>query len=76
MIDARIAKAHDEFVGSGRFRFVSTGPVDSHHGGVRFNWHMVSTADARIAAMGFDLLLLDEQCRIRSDHQFTDPTPP
>jgi hypothetical protein len=75
LIEARIAKAYDEFVGSGQFTFVSAGNVDGHHQGVRFNWHMVSTTDHRIAAVGFDFLLLDEEGRIRSDHQYTDPTP-
>ena len=75
LIEARIAKAYNEFVGSGRFSFVWAGNVDSHHQGVRLTWHMVSTIDHRIAAVGFDFLLLDEQGRIRSDHQFTDPLP-
>jgi uncharacterized protein len=74
-IEARVAKAHDEFVASGRFAFMAAGAVDSHHRGVRFNWHMVNTTDRQVAAAGFDFLLLDAHGRILSDHQFTDPTP-
>lgn len=74
-IEARVAKAHAEFVGSGRYRFVSANNVQSHHGGVRFNWRMVGVSDQRVAAIGFDFLLLDADGRIHSDHQFSDPLP-
>jgi hypothetical protein len=74
-IEARVAKAHAEFVGSGRYIFVSANNVQSHHGGVRFNWRMVGVSDQRVAAIGFDFLLLDADGRIRSDHQFNDPIP-
>jgi SnoaL-like domain len=74
-IEARVAKAHAEFVGSGRYLFVSANNVESHHGGVRFNWQMVGATDQRVAAIGFDFLLLDADGRIRSDHQFSDPLP-
>lgn len=74
-IEARIARAHAEFVGSGKYTFVSANNVDSHHGGVRFNWHMVSTTDQSIAAIGFDFLLLDDSGHIQSDHQFMETNP-
>jgi SnoaL-like domain len=67
-IEARVARAHAEFVGSDRHRFVAANNVESHHGGVRFNWRMVGASDQRVAAIGFDFLLLDADGRIRSDH--------
>ncbi len=74
-IEARVAKAHAEFVGSGRYLFVPANNAEGHHGGVRFNWKMISQENQRVAAIGFDFFILDSDGRIRTDHQYTDPMP-
>ncbi len=73
-LEFRIATAYQKWVKDAGYRFKYSGNAQSHHNGVRFNWEMVSAENKTLSA-GFDFLLLDEDGRIRSDHQFLDPTP-
>jgi hypothetical protein len=71
-LEARVKRAHDEFVASGEFRFrprdhaVQIGDV------IKFGWEMVPAAGGDAAATGLEFLLLDAQGRIRRDYQFLD----
>jgi hypothetical protein len=71
-LEARVARAHQEFVASGEFRFrprdraVQVGDV------IKFGWEMVPAAGGSAAATGAEFLLLDTQGRIRCDYQFID----
>ena len=74
-LEARIAGAYARWVATGLYVFRSTGDANGHHGGVRFHWQMVAIADQTIHGAGFDFVVLDDDGRIVSDHQFVDPTP-
>lgn len=75
-IEERLAEAYGQFVAGGAYRFRSQRNAAGHHDAVKFNWTMVSADAAEsVVAIGFDLLLLDDDGRIRADWQFNDPQP-
>jgi len=68
-IAARVTRAYDAYVGTGEHRFEEHVPFLAHHGALRVWWQMVRT-DGTVAALGQEFLVLDDDGRIRSDHQF------
>lgn len=72
-IEERITTAYDKWVDQERCLFFPVNNAQVHHGGIRFNWHMMR--GDLIASVGFNFIILDTVERIKSDHQFVDPTP-
>jgi len=64
-----VADAHDQFVGSGRFRFQSGGAL-GHNGCVLFRWEMVDVDSGDLADAGMNMFLLGAGGRIDGDYQF------
>lgn len=71
-IAAVIAAAHEQFPG---FAFRLLGAVDGHHDTARFGWELVAAADGSAPVAGFDVVVLDDEDRIRSVHGFLDRVP-
>jgi hypothetical protein len=69
-LDRRVTAAYDSYVGSGQYRFRTGAPAIAHHGAARVQWEMVNVADGEVAAVGLEFLVLDDDGRIGSDHQF------
>jgi hypothetical protein len=69
-IDAFIAQVQESMPG---LRFGLHGPVDSHHGQARFQWH-AGTAEQPKALIGFDVIVTTEG-RIERVYGFTDAEP-
>jgi len=69
-IETRVTDAFEKYVGTGVHRFQCHQPAVAHHGAIRIWWEMVTVADGQVAAVGQEFLMLDEDGRIRSDHQF------
>jgi hypothetical protein len=69
-LEARVARAHDAFVGTGAHRFQLRQPYVAHHGAVRVWWDMVTVDGGEVAASGQEFLVLDDEGRIVTDHQF------
>jgi hypothetical protein len=57
------------------FIFRSMHNATGHHNLVRFNWVMVSAETGEMEMAGQDIVVLDDQDRIRSDYQFHDKIP-
>jgi len=73
-LDARIAEAYREFVGSGKYSVASGNDATGHHDVVTFTIQLVSASgdnagDLAWAARVF--LVLDDQDRIHEDYQLT-----
>jgi hypothetical protein len=66
-IDATIAAVQGQFPG---LAFTLAGPVDAHHDTARFTW---SLGDELV--IGFDVLVLDADGRIRNVYGFLDKVP-
>ena len=71
-LEFRVARAYDEFVGSGRFTFRSRGDGARLGRVVKFHWEMMPTDGGPIAAVGLEILVLDGRGRILADHQFIE----
>jgi hypothetical protein len=74
-IEARVASAYEKWVRTGGFVFKSRNNVDAHHDVVKFGWQMVPVGGGEPAATGVDVLILDDDGRIRVDYMFNDPDP-
>lgn len=64
-IDAFLAAAQQQLAG---FEFELAGPVDAHHGQARFRW-------SAGPVVGFDVVVVDDEGRIRSVYGFLDAVP-
>ena len=69
-LEARVTRAYEAYVGSGEYRFRSVVPPAAHHGAVKVQWEMVTVPDGAVASVGHEFLLLGDDGRIISDHQF------
>ncbi|ETK30421.1 nuclear transport factor 2 family protein [Microbispora sp. ATCC PTA-5024] len=71
-VAAVIAGAQQMFPG---FVFTLGGPVDGHHDTLRFTWHLGPEGAPEPVVIGFDVVALAEDGRIRSVYGFLDRVP-
>ncbi|MDH2428358.1 nuclear transport factor 2 family protein [Sphaerisporangium sp. TRM90804] len=64
-----------ELYGPMGYAFRSSHNAIGHHGVVRLNWVMVRAATGEMEMAGQDVVVLDEDGRIRTDYQFHDRLP-
>ena len=74
-LERRIIGAWDKWVRDADHRFRACPDADSHHGGVKFHWEMI-TPDGAVSSLGFDFLVLGADGRIVADYQFLEPAAP
>ena len=67
----RVARAYEEFVAPGTYRFRARGVPARLDDVVTFRWEMVA-ADGEVAAVGLEFLVLGADGRIRLDYQFIE----
>lgn len=70
-IDSFLAATQQQFAG---IRFSLGGPVDGHRRQLRFQWHAGPDAEEPLA-IGFDVLILDEDARVSRVYGFIDRAP-
>lgn len=68
---ATMAAVRDQFPD---FDFTLSGPVDGHHGQLRFAWEL-GPVDGPAPVAGFDVAVLDEHGRIEQVRGFLDRVP-
>jgi hypothetical protein len=71
-IAAVLAGAHDQFAG---FVFRLAGAVDAHHDTARFTWELVPATGGEALVVGFDVVSLDKEGKIRDVYGFLDKVP-
>lgn len=71
-LNVRVARAHAEFVAPGTYTFRRRSEPVRLQDIVMFTWEMVPVAGGDIAGIGRDVLLLDDDGRIRVDYQFIE----
>jgi len=69
-LDDRVTRAYEAYVGSGTYRFRRVEPPVAHHGAVKVQWEMITVEDHSVASVGLEFLILADDGRIISDHQF------
>jgi hypothetical protein len=70
-LDARIAHAYTEFVGSGKYIVTCTDDITCHQDIVMFTIQLVSPGDGEVAWAARVFLILDDNALIREDYQLT-----
>ena len=71
----RVTDSYERSIRDGGYRFEAAGNAEGYRNVVRFNWHMRPASGGKVAAQGFQLLVLDDGGRIAADYQFIDRTP-
>lgn len=75
-IDGFLGAAQQQLAG---FEFRLAGPVDAHHGQARFRWAAgpaeVLDGPGDAPVVGFDVVVVDDEGRIRSVYGFLDVVP-
>jgi len=71
-LEVRVARAYQEFVAPGEFSFKPRDNADRLHNLVKFSWEMVPTAGGQVAGAGLEILILDQDGRIKTDYQFIE----
>jgi hypothetical protein len=69
-LDDRVTSAYEAYVRTGKYRFRRAGPPVAHHNAVKVQWEMVNVDDGSVASVGLEFLILADDGRIISDHQF------
>lgn len=70
-LEARVTRAYEMFVEPGEHVFEAAGePFVLLSNVIGFRWSMVSTATREVVGGGLDVVALDGEGRIRTDHQF------
>lgn len=70
-LEARVSRAHTQFVEEGGFLFRLAAPPTTHHGAVLMNVEMVpAEGDGEPSWIGTIIALLDDQDRIGREYQF------
>ena len=72
-ITARVTRSYDSYVGTGTYLFRLARVPVSHHDAIRLDWEMVTRDTGAVASAGTEFLLLNDEGRIMSDHQFLEP---
>src|SRR6266540_991264 len=71
-LETRVARAYEEFVAPGEYVFRPRDNAARLRNLVKFNWELVSRATGEVAAVGLDVLTLDDQGRITVDYVFVE----
>ncbi|WP_338772525.1 hypothetical protein V7968_13965 [Nocardia vulneris] len=72
-LSRRVTRAYELFIASGDYEFAVPAPaIPLPAGLIGVSWVMVAKADGAIAGGGFDVLGLDTDGRILTDHQFIE----
>ena len=74
-LERRVTGACDKWVRGAGHTFRACANADSHHGGVKFHWEMLTPA-GEVSSVGFDFLVVGADGRIVADYQFIEPSIP
>ena len=69
-LEQRVADSHEKNVRDGGNRFRAALDARALHDVVTFHWQMLPAGSEEVVATGLEILLLDQQGRIRVDYQF------
>lgn len=69
-IEIRVARSYEQFVEKGGFTFRSRAGAVRLHGVVKFSWETVSVDTGDVAGGGLEILVLDDDGRIKADYMF------
>jgi hypothetical protein len=71
-LEVRVTRSYQQFIAPGEVIFRARDNATSLDDVVKFNWEMVRTSDGQVAGVGLEVLVLDDDGRIRIDYQFIE----
>jgi hypothetical protein len=71
-LEARVARAYEDFVAPGEFTFRARDNAFRLRNVVKFNWEYVPVGGGDAVGLGLDVLVLGDDGRIESDYQFIE----
>ena len=71
-LQVRVTRSYEQFMAAGEFIFRARDNAAGLDDVVKFNWEMVRTSDGEVVAVGLEILVLDDDGRIRVDYQFIE----
>jgi hypothetical protein len=71
-LQVRVTRSYEQFVAAGEFTFRARDNAACLDDVVNLNWEMVRTSDREGPAVGLQVLVLDDEGRIRIDYQFIE----
>jgi hypothetical protein len=71
-LEVRVIRSYEQFIAPGEFIFRARDNAARLDDVVKFNCVMVRTGDGEVAAVGLEILVLDDDGRIRIDYQFIE----
>jgi hypothetical protein len=71
-LQVRVARSYEQFIAAGEVVFRARDNAARLDDVVKFNWEMVRTSDGEVAGGGLEILVLDDNDRIRIDYQFIE----
>ena len=67
-----MTRSYEQFIAPGEFVFRPRDNADRLGDVVKFNWEMVPSGGGEPAGVGLEVLVLDDDGRIRMDYQFIE----
>jgi hypothetical protein len=71
-LKVRVTRSYEEFIAPGEFVFRARDNAARLGNVVKFNWEMVPVGGGEAAGVGLEILILDDDSRIRIDYQFIE----
>lgn len=71
-LEVRVTRSYEEFIAPGEFVFRARDNAARLGNVVKFNWEMVTKGGGEVAGVGLEVLVLDDDGRIRIDYQFIE----
>ena len=71
-LEIRVTRSYEQFIAPGEFMFRARDNAAGMDDVVKFNWEMVRISDVEVAGVGLEILVLDDDGRIRIDYQFIE----
>jgi len=71
-LEVRVTRSYEEFIAPGEFVFRARDNAARLGNVVKFNWEMATTSSGEVAGVGLEILVLDDDGRIRTDYQFIE----
>ena len=71
-LEVRVTRSYEQFIAPGKFMFRARDNAAGMDDVVKFNWEMVRISDVEVAGVGLEILVLDDDGRIRIDYQFIE----
>jgi hypothetical protein len=71
-LEVRVTRSYEEFIAPGEFAFRARDNAARLGNLVKFNWEMVPVGGGQAVGVGLEVLILDDDGRIRLDYQFIE----